>query len=128
MKGYHIVAFDISGHIYTQMQEHIQYGNFRNDGIDFLKRLQLANRDIPVLAIHRYDGVRGLWHAIHNGSPITVLSPVDVPDMLENGRTHFSHTLETGISVICAIQGFDDNPNFMNSEPLPMKYMTIRQA
>jgi hypothetical protein len=119
MKGYHIVAFDISGHVYTQMQEHIQYGNFRNDGIDFLKRLQLANRDIPVLAIHRYDGVRGLWHAIHNGSPITVLSPVDVPDMLENGRTHFSHTLETGISVICAIQGFDDNPNFMNSEPLP---------
>jgi len=31
----------------------------------------------------------------------------------------FGHRTESGRLVVCALQGFDENPNFLSSEPLP---------
>jgi hypothetical protein len=114
----HIVPIDISTDRASQMTEHIRIGSFDRAAIDKLKYLQSLHTH-PVLAIHRYDGMTGLWHGIHHGSPYTVHLSIDVDQNEDQGNQGIYHTCEDGRQVILALQGFEPVPNYLTSVPQP---------
>jgi hypothetical protein len=117
MRGVHIVSLDISGDTTYQMNQHIRYGDFSDRAIAFLSEIQRTYPDMPVLALHRYDGVRGLWHGVYKSHPYTVYDTIDYEKFAESGRNHFHQIVGPGQAAVCVFQGFDDDPDFMTSEP-----------
>jgi hypothetical protein len=73
-----IVALDITNDLSSQMKEHIKIGDFSGIGRIILNQLCDEYPEHPVLAIHTYDGIRGMWHAIHEGSSMTVVADYDI--------------------------------------------------
>jgi hypothetical protein len=107
-QSFQLVGLDIAdGSEFVDVSA-IQYGAFGHDAIDHMKSLSSQFPKHPVLALHRYDGVRGLWHCIHKGESITVSMYIDLDN---HPGGHILHSQETGREVILALQGFDpDNP------------------
>lgn len=109
-----IVALDITNDLEAQMTEHITYGDFRPPAIQTLIDLSTLRPDIPVLAMHRYDGARGLWHCIHQGSSYSVIADYDIDNHASNG---ILHQLETGQYVMLALQGRVSDSEWSDTVP-----------
>lgn len=109
-----IVALDISNDIRMQMEEHIKVGDFSQLGISKLQQICEEYPSLPVLALHTHDGIRGLWHAIHNGRAYTVMANYDL-------EVHTSdaiyHQIESGEYVILALQGFASDVKWQDTVP-----------
>jgi hypothetical protein len=109
-----VVALDITNDLASQMREHIYVGDFGPVATARLKALAEAYPDFPVLAMHRHDGVRGLWHAIHQGSTYTVLADYDnSPDRPGS----VLHQTESGVQVILAYQGCTQSVDWIDTVP-----------
>jgi hypothetical protein len=112
--GQTIVALDITSDVDRQMVDYIKWGSFSPIAIDRLRKWQASRPRVPLLALHRYVDGRGLWHAIHNGLPITVVRRLDLDTLSSN-------TIETtddhGMPVILAMQGFADEYKWEGSGP-----------
>jgi hypothetical protein len=78
-----------------------------------LRALQSETK-FPVLALHRHDGTRGLWHCIDNGVPRTVLLACDLDDHPGNGILHQGID---GDYVILALQGIVDEHKWADTVP-----------
>lgn len=105
MSAGRIVAMDLTGDWAAQEREHIRRGNFDDEGIRVLRELQNACPKLPVLALHVYDGIRGLWHCINNGAAYTVSLAIDLTTINTDG---IQHVMEDGNQVILALQGYAD--------------------
>jgi hypothetical protein len=108
-----IVALDISADIVAQELEHMSWGSFSRSAIDILQTLQ-SEHEIPVLALHRHDGTRGLWHCIDNGVPRTVLLACNLDDHPGNGILH--QGIDGGY-VMLALQGIVENHKWSDTVP-----------
>jgi hypothetical protein len=98
-----VVALDITHDLEAQMREHIRMGDFGPLGMSILKTLVQENPGYPVLALHTYDGVRGLWHAIHNGATYSVSTKIDITHH-DGAAMHYQQP--DGTEVLLAMQGF----------------------
>jgi hypothetical protein len=114
LEGGVIVALDITHDLESQLQEHIRKGDFSDVGINRLKALAIEFPSMPVLAVHVHDGIRGMWHCIHNGSSYTVVCDYDL-ELHRSNAIH--HQLETGEWVLLALQGFRENATWQETVP-----------
>jgi len=109
-----IVALDITNGLANQESEHIRLGDFSSTGIAKLQRIATEMPSLPVLALHSYDGIRGLWHAIHKGQSYTVLADYD----LEHHESDvIRHQIATGDWVLLALQGFMEDFEWSDTVP-----------
>jgi hypothetical protein len=113
-----IVALDITNGLCSQMKEHIKVGDFTSGGIRNLTRICSEYPNHPVLALHSYDGIRGLWHAIHSGSTYTVLLDIDIN---EQPTDSILHRTDTGKEVILALQGLKEDYEWSDTVPTPQE-------
>ncbi len=93
----------------------VQRGSFRDQALIYLKEAAGENPDYPVLALHSTDGMRGIWHCIHEGTSYTVVTSIDM-DVHQSG-TLILHTLESGQQVLLALQGFENDPQWVDTLP-----------
>jgi len=110
-----IVAIDTEVAFEGQLREHVQRGSFRNESLMYLKQLSGENPEYPVLALHSYDGMRGIWHCIHHGVSYTVVHSIDME--LHQPYTFQVHFLENGQPVLLAMQGFEVDPQWIDTLP-----------
>jgi hypothetical protein len=113
MSGARIIALDITVNWEIQMKEHIKRGDFSSRGISILKELAYSY-DLPVLALHVYDGIRGLWHCVHKGQAYTVSYAFDIDNTHSNG---IHYQMDTGEYVILGIQGFEEEAKWHDTVP-----------
>jgi hypothetical protein len=120
-----VVALDITHDMEAQLREHIKNGDFGPLGLSVLKTLVQENPGYPVLALHSYDGVRGIWHGIYNGVTYTVVENVD---LAHHEGSAIYHQQSDGTEVLLAIQGFARDYEWSDTVPTSAEVTSYQLA
>jgi hypothetical protein len=112
-----IVCLDISQKWTDKENYAVTRGSFDEHSLQVLKDLQEDNKDIPVLALHSHDGIRGMWHCIYDGVCYNVVHDHDI----DASKDAILHELPTGKYVLLAIQGIEKVPQWTDTVPTAME-------